>query len=401
MKIAIIGPTHKSFIRHFLPNFEYEKLPEGYYGAPFLGTLIHELLKNGHSVVAITTTEARSNNYSTTEFVNSNFKWVVVASRKRSFRFNGLKPGRMVDFFFQERNELTRQIILNQPDIVHAHWSYEFAHSAINSKLPTLITVHDNPYKVFKHFKNAYRLLRLFHSGYVLRRAKFISTVSPYMLPYVEKFSNTPIIIPNPIMVKFDVEEISKLVNVKADGLANLKVGIITNGWSGLKNGINGLLAFKEIIKTLPNAELHLFGIGSEENGEAFSDARKLNMQHVFFHGALPNDVLITQMEALHVVIHPALEESFGVVLIEAMSLGIPVVGGINSGAVPWVINEEYLLADVSSPKSISGTLLNLVTNKEIYISYAQNAFSNVKKRFSSEFVCNEYLTHYKFILKH
>ena len=55
MHIAILAPSDRSFISNFLPNQDVNDLPIGYSGAPFIGTLIAELLNKNHRVTAITT----------------------------------------------------------------------------------------------------------------------------------------------------------------------------------------------------------------------------------------------------------------------------------------------------------------------------------------------------------
>ncbi len=50
MNIAFLAPTEQSFISQFLPVQDFNELPMGYYGAPFIGTVIAELLHQNHQV---------------------------------------------------------------------------------------------------------------------------------------------------------------------------------------------------------------------------------------------------------------------------------------------------------------------------------------------------------------
>ena len=99
MNIVIASPSDSSYISRFLPNVNKEDLPKGYTGAVFIGTIISELLRQGHVVTAVTTSIAINNDYSVKYFTNNNFTWIVVPSRPHSFRMNGLKLGRILDFF--------------------------------------------------------------------------------------------------------------------------------------------------------------------------------------------------------------------------------------------------------------------------------------------------------------
>jgi glycosyltransferase involved in cell wall biosynthesis len=398
MKILILAPTDKSFIKDFLKEPE-DQLPLGAPGAPFLGAIIKELLANNHEVIALTTTPALNNDYSIKKFSNSSFKWVVVPSRPKSIRFNGSKPGRIIDLFKYERKRTIEQIKIIKPDFIHAHWSYDYAWSALSSKKPCLVTVHDNANIVLKNFKNVYRFGRLLMANYVLNNAKFVSTVSPYMLPYVEKKCKNVKIIPNPIDIKFNLKDIEALITQRIASISAPKIVMINNGWDQRKNGLAGLMAFKDILKVFPEATLHLYGNGSEKSGRASEDAEKLGLTNINFHGLVPNAILKNALKTYHLLIHPALEESFGVVLIEAMSMGIPTIGGKHSGAVPYVIDNDKLLVDVNTPEDISNCAIDLLSNQDNYKSIGISSFHNTTSRFSAKKVVKQYEDYYKFIL--
>lgn len=400
MHIAIVSPSDKSYISSFLPNTDIEKLPNGYNGAIFIGTIIKGLLKQNHKVTAITTTVAINNDYQIKKFTHHNFTWIVVPSRPHSIRMNGKKLGRIVDFFNLEVKEMSTILKKIRPDIVHAHWSYEFASAAIKSGHPHLITVHDNAFKVLRFIKTPYRLGRLIMSEIILRKAKFLSTVSPYILPYVAKRCTNSIVIPNPAPLKYTKEQVSVLIDKRIKTLDNPKIIMINNGWNSLKNGKIGLIAFNQLREQFPLAELHLFGDGSEIGGLAEKEANSLNISNIKYCGVVPNQEILIALKTSHLFIHPALEESFGVVLIEAMSVGVPAIGGLNSGAVPWVIDSKDLLIDVSYPIQLKNKMKELISDKQMYKTISRQCFKNVISRFSSLSVSNAYISYYKEIIK-
>jgi glycosyltransferase involved in cell wall biosynthesis len=400
MHITILAPSDRSFIIKFLPAYEQEKLPIGYQGAPFIGSIISELLKNNHQVTAITTSVAVDNDYEIKTFNTNNFSWIVVPSRPHSFKMNGNKLGRMVDFYSYEIKQITKLVKALKPAIVHAHWSYEFAGAAIKSGFPTLVTVHDNAFQVLKYFRNAYRFGRMLMAEFYLRKIRFASTVSPYMENYVKRNCKLVKVIPNPIAIDMTICDIERTLNSKMISLNNPRLLMINNGWDGRKNGLSGLLAFKDIQEMLPGATLHLYGYGSEVNGLAYKDTLKVALKNIFFHGFVSNERLLTALKEAHILLHPALEESFGVVLIEAMAFGIPTIGGQNSGAVPWVVNNSALLVNVLNPGDICNCAINLLTKKDLYRSTVIAGYNNTVNRFSAQVVVDEYIAYYNFIIK-
>lgn len=400
MKIAILAPSHKSFIGNLLPDVDMDILPEGYNGAPFIGILITGLLALGHEVIAITTTIAIDNDYTVQEFTADGFKWIVVPARKHSIRNNSGKLGKILDFYALERRLMKKVVLDNHPDFIHAHWSYEFAGAALMTKFPCLITVHDNAFQVAKFFKNSYRLGRLFMSEWLLRKVRFASTVSPYMLSYVQARCKTVKVIPNPVTMFLSKIEVNSLIERRVATIDAPKIVMITNGWDERKNGKVGLLAFELIKQEFPEASLHLFGNGTEIRGLAFQDCKIIGTNGIFFHGSLPHNELLKEINNAHVLLHTSLEESFGVVLIEAMSQGIPAIGGEKSGAVPWVIDNSNLLVDVISPNAIKTKIMQLFVSQESYQEVALQCYNNTLSRFADGVVVKSYVTYYDEIIK-
>lgn len=401
MKIAILGPIHKASVSKLLLKGDRADLPDGYFGAPFLGTLIEELLNRGHSVVAITT-DSTLPLKSVISFENDRFKWIVVSARRHTIRPHNWRLGKIVDFFQLERN-LIRNVLKNESglEFIHAHWSYEFAGAIKHLKIPYLVTVHDNAYQVLRYMPNLYRLGRLVMSEWVLRGCKYASTVSPYMYEYVAKRCKSVYIIPNPIAVRKSRGQIEQCIEKKISRRTTPLIVMIMNGWSKRKNGGIGLMAFKQIKQLFGDASIHLFGHGTEAGGVGHRFAEEQHLiDGVSFHGAVDQTVLQSYLDRCHILIHPSLEESFGVVLLEAMINGVPVIGGGNSGAVPWVVDNEFLLADVSNADDIFLKAKKLIENPCLYKKLALSCYDNASNRFSIENVASMYESLYHRIIK-
>ena len=400
MHISILAPSHKSFISDFLPNYLERDLPEGYSGAPFIGTLIAELLILNHTVTAITTTTAVGDDYSIKQYVNGNFTWIIIPARPRSFAFNGFKLGRIVDFYSLEQKNIIELLNNIKPDIVHAYWSYEFAGAAIKSGLPCLVTIQDNAFQVLKYFKNLYRFFRLIMSELYLRKITYASVPSPYMFEYAKNRCSVVNIIPNFVQFFLSESDVKFLVDSKIQSLSSPKLIMIFNGWDERKNGKTALNAFKLLSTKIPKAQLFLFGAGTEMNGYAFNDAKQMNIENVIFNGSVSHNDIIDAIKDSHILLHSSLEESFGVVLIEAMSLGVPAIGGRNSGAVPWVIKNDNLCVDVRDPEEMANKMFDLLTDEDFYQKSSLSVFLNVVNRFSSKTVVKKYLDYYEEILQ-
>jgi glycosyltransferase involved in cell wall biosynthesis len=400
MKIAIVAPSHKSFIAELLPNYSFDSLPNGYAGATFVGTIIKELLERGHEVIAVTTSVCVGDIYEIKVFRHNNFSWHVVPERPHSIKFNGKKPGRIVDLFAFEIRLMSNILIDLKPDLIHSFWSYEFTAAAKKSKLPFLATIEDNAFVILKYLKNFYRFGRLIMSELILKDIRFLSTVSPYMVNYCKRKGAFVKVIPNPTPIINDISAIQLFIQNRISLFPKFKIVMINNGWEARKNGKCGLLAFQQLLIMYPDATLHLFGSGSEEGGAAATDTYSLHLKNVYFHGMVPKDIIFLHLKEAHIFLHPALEESFGVVLIEAMALGVPAIGGEKSGGVPWVVNDPDLLVDVTNAKKIGEKLISLLSNKELYMEKSISAYTKAVNKYSSKIIVDNFIEYYEEVLK-
>ena len=81
------------------------------------------------------------------------------------------------------------------------------------------------------------------------------------------------------------------------------------------------------------------------------------------------------------------------------MSLGIPTIGGFNSGAVPWVIDNKYLLVNVSDAFQLKIKIEQLLNDENLYATLSMQCYKNVVSRFSSLRITNDYFKYYNEII--
>lgn len=307
----------------------------------------------------------------------------------------------MMDFFRIERHAIERAIEIDKPDVVHAHWTYEFALAAIASKRPHLVTCHDSPVQVLRFMPNLYRLGRYFMARSVFRNAKALSAVSSYLKDEVSRFARVPVmVIPNPVPPILLSGKISSAP--RSVDLNQLNIAMILNGWGKRKNPMPALKAFGMLRKRIPGASLHLFGhdFGPGEKAQLWTRSRGME-QGMIFHGSTPHKKLLSILSTMSLLLHPALEESCPMALVEAMALGLPVVGGHESGGVPWVLDygAAGVLTDVRSPESIFRAMIEILENAGRYVKIVHAGLKRVHEVFGPDVVAQEYEKVYQLIL--
>lgn len=399
MHIAIAAPISSDNVHAFLET-NGEPIPSGYGGAPLTGVLIGELLRLGHRVTGITTDPQLPLDSGPVRCEGPNFSFIVCPARRRAWRPNGLRLGRAVDLFAFERGQIRQALLAAAPDIVHVHWSYEFALAALAQPAPHLITCHDSPAVVLRYTRSFYRALRYVMAQRVFSRGREFSTVSDYMARELSgPLGYLPQVIPNPV-----ASFVTELGRPHIAG-ASRKVGMICNGWDRRKNPQPALRAFNLWRQSEPSAQLHLFGIGFGlgEQAQRWAEQQGISAG-MSFHGAVPHRQLVAALGDLDALLHPSLEESFGVVLAEAMALGLPVVAGAHSGAVPWVLGANTngrsaagLLVDVRDASQIATALRSLFET-----GYAARSLAGMQLAhsvYSPAAVAGAYLRRYETIL--
>ena len=118
--------------------------------------------------------------------------------------------------------------------------------------------------------------------------------------------------------------------------------------------------------------------------------------------GRLPHHETLREIASAAVLLHPALEESFGMTGLEAMVVGTPVVAGCDSGNMPFLLDHGNagVLCDVRSPQAIADALLGVLMDQEGAERIVHCAREVARSRFSEERAISAYVDYYRDILE-
>jgi len=115
----------------------------------------------------------------------------------------------------------------------------------------------------------------------------------------------------------------------------------------------------------------------------------------VDFHGFLIENKLAEAYKNADIFVLPTLLEGFGMVLVEAMSHGLPIVAS-NVGGIPEIIDDgdNGLLVPAASPGELAKAIKKLIEDKDLRIRLGENAFKKYgqmplwKESFEKFFKC-------------
>lgn len=135
--------------------------------------------------------------------------------------------------------------------------------------------------------------------------------------------------------------------------------------------------AIEQLKKKLsPEQKIKAFIIGGLTSREGSDEPAVKNLQQLITQSSVKNEVVLTGyrsdmhqiLQAMDVVCIPSREEPFGLAVIEAMALGLPVVGSA-TGAIPEILgtNGEYgLLAETDNPTAFAEQFYVLLSNSDL-----------------------------------
>lgn len=131
------------------------------------------------------------------------------------------------------------------------------------------------------------------------------------------------------------------------------------------KNTRTLLRAFPRVLETLPGARLRVVG-GGPRVAELRLLVRKLDLEgRARILGPLPEPAdLWDEFAGADCFCLPSLQEGFGIVFLEAMAAGLPIVAG-RAGAVPEVVahDEVGLLVDPTDADALAAALVRVLTD--------------------------------------
>lgn len=373
VRIALLGPVSLDLLRDLA---EIDGLEERH-TAPLIAHLAREYLRLGHDVTIITLREGLDE--------------PRLSLGKLSVRVGPMRSrGRARDFFRDEISTVRTMLVAEDFDVVHAHWTYEFALAALQQNVPTLVTVHDWAPTVLRYQPDPYRAVRLMMQAKALVKATKLSAVSPYLARRVESVYRKSVeVIPNPVVL--DSASVRR-----SDYDAPPTLLAVNNGFGSRKNVPALLRALPRIRSRIPGATLRLMGLGYEPNGDADRWARSEGLSDgVHFDGPMPFAGVAQRMRCASAFVHPALEETFGMVIAEAMAAGTPVVAGRSSGAVPWVAGAAGVLVDVSDPEAIADAVVSLLSDQHLWVTHSELGQARCQELFSVGSVAKAYLRTY------
>jgi glycosyltransferase involved in cell wall biosynthesis len=352
------------------------------YSGPSTGWLARTWLEQGHRITVF----ALSSEAGTRQVLGEAdpLQVVVVPQRPRH---------RARDFFRAERIALTAAMRDHRVDVVSAHWTYEFALAAESSGLPAYVTARDTPLRYAWEMGTAWRWVHNSLALPAVHRATALSAISPYAARHLRRclgVRRSIRVIPNGVRL----DDLPLAGPPRSATRAPVFASAL-HGWGPLKNGTSLLQAFGLVRERMKNARLVMFGDGFSTAGPAEQWAIKQGLfEGVEFAGPTDRSAILERVaREADVLVHPSRVEAFSMIVAEAMAIGVPVIAGARSGAVPWLLDGGHcgVLTDIDAPAKLADAMGTLAHDQERRCALAQAARQRVSDHFQLQDVAREY----------
>lgn len=121
-------------------------------------------------------------------------------------------------------------------------------------------------------------------------------------------------------------------------------------------------------------------------------------MHNIHLHGHLEHKALLKQICRANLFLHTSLTESFGMAVAEAMAMGIPVVAGENSGAIPWLLREGAAgqLVNVNDVRAIRDAITKGLSQADDIYTQIRIANESIWKLTDQDTVAQKYIAAYQ-----
>ncbi len=308
---------------------------------------------------------------------------------------DGVTTMRSVGWRIPRAKKLTRELWCNQvqrlvkqyvrrhgvPDLIHAHCVHDAGVAALEAKQNWSF-----PYVVTEHFSGYDRDLladkRLLQARDVFMEADRIVAVSRKLAGDIK-----------PYVGKRDIHVIPNLVDTafftppgeprRADPFRFLFVGFLTRN----KRVDDLLRAFTAAFGPDDDVRLEIVGDG-EQRAELESLTAQLGVgRRVEFSGMMSRDGVRTAMHRSHAMVSASQVETFGVILIEAMATGLPVIVTRCGGPEEFVTDDVGRLVPLEDSPALQAAMSGVVANYGRWQSAAPAISAYADENFSERVV--------------
>ena len=311
-------------------------------------------------------------------------------------------------YYKRLRDKLTQSIIDNRIDIIHSHLNLGtvlIANLRNELCIPMIATLHGQSVPRMQRrgfvewLTSPVASWRREQIGRALAKVDRVTSVSKAELDVIRNCDitllNNCVIIPNGVNIREIQGSLTSATALK--GEFNL---LFPGGAKFVKGGDLLVKALPKVKEQIANIHLYVAGnVPQNHPLRRIAVDNKLE-NHVTFTGFLGIQEYRQLLNSVDLLVMPSREDAFGIVFLEAMALGKPVIGG-NTGGIPEVIkNGRNGILVKPDPDQIAEAILCLYQNRALRQEISDNNLRDISE-FDWRGIVKLYTDLYRTVLGH
>lgn len=186
-------------------------------------------------------------------------------------------------------------------------------------------------------------------------------------------------------------EDIKKNLNIPNDKFLLLFVGRI--------HRVKGIHLVLQALKKLNIKEIIFLIVGNEEDNEYVNRLKKFNQNNVIWHESISREKLWDFYYSADLFVLPSYHENFGIVVVEAMSCGLPVLISKEVGIWKEVKTDNAGFVVNHDVEEIADVLKRCLDNPEQLKELSKNARKSAENRYDINKVADLMIRAYEDVL--
>jgi glycosyltransferase involved in cell wall biosynthesis len=245
-----------------------------------------------------------------------------------------------------------------------------------------------------KDFSKQSRIINFFRK-LIIRKADAITAISDYLAKYAKSFNKKAkvIVIPNGVDFNLfktvkDDEKIPESLGIKKDERI-----LITTSRLVPKNGLMDLIEAMGILKKeIPQIKLLIIGSGSLL-GKMKKKSELLGLKNdILFLGEIENSKLPEYLRTADIFVRPSLSEGLGNSFLEAMAVGVPIIGTPVGGIIDFLIDGKTgIFCRPHDPRSIADAVMKILSDKQLNELLIKNGQELIGEKYDWQIIAGKF----------